>query len=286
MLFDYESYRKIKPCLAGKDLQLASVYCSLLDQSGGDSDRPLRVLDVGAGDGRVLKKVLELHYSTTASKRRDVHVDAPEPHPQAIKDFLRGPLGLKSSEVRIEVLQASLERFLSEQRRPLYDAILCSHVFYHFPQDDWRDLVEDLLSLVKPGGRLGITLVSRRSWPYQQIADLGEQSSNPLFGLGRLGQGAFVFAEDLAPQLVDCWRSVERNEVAAPLNFDLWALPGAPTACLATVSRLHRHFLEFMLRTTGDSLDGPGQLILSEVLDSLHRRQPVSFDTVFQLRRN
>ncbi|WP_375771143.1 class I SAM-dependent methyltransferase [Archangium gephyra] len=124
-------------------------------------ERP-SLLDVGAGPGKVAERLAPHFASLTLL----------EPNREQI-----GALALE----RTKIFHDTLETWSSPER---YDLVLCSHVLYHVPLQDWGGFIDRLLSFVRPGGYCVLVLGAARGQNYQLHRDFTETviSSEQLIG--------------------------------------------------------------------------------------------------------
>lgn len=287
MNFDLESYQSIKPCLAPKDTKLALDHGELLRSLSAESERPLRVLDIGAGDATFLAKLCAAygHSRTSATKR--LSLDLIEPHP-----FAEG-LQIANLEPHASLLErasfqnVTLQDFRRSTQNQPYDAVLCTHVFYHLPFDLWPDMVEFLTRQLRPGGYLRITLVSRRSWQYELTELLGAPTVADSTAQVRDTSGSLVFAEDLETVLLASGAAYSAHRVAAPLDFRLAPYESRPDSVqyLGAAFEIVCRFLAFVLRRSLESVVALGRHRVCELLQLAGASRPMSVDHVFQIRR-
>ncbi len=96
-------------------------------------------IDAGAGNG-VLTRILARNFET---------VQAVEPNEALLAE-------LATAGKNVEVLNQSIgEATLAES---VADLVLCSHVLYYIPQSHWEDILHQMLSWTKPGGRVVVVL--------------------------------------------------------------------------------------------------------------------------------
>jgi SAM-dependent methyltransferase len=126
-------------CINATDTErvVAHGLVGLLDRR----ERPLRVLDMGAGRGDI---------SAILAETADV-VDAVEPNRHHLRDLR----SLADSNPRIRVAEGSIQDFRTDAR---YDLIALVYVVESIADSDLARHVERLLDLRKPGGRVvGVT---------------------------------------------------------------------------------------------------------------------------------
>ncbi len=114
----------------------------------------LSVLDYGCGSGVMLHALLSL------GKTDDLTgVDAAPGMIEAARETLR-PLGSLAQAVidRLEALDGEAARYADRQ----YDLVLCLGVL-EYVADPWERL-SHLVALLKPGGRLIVSVPNRQSW--------------------------------------------------------------------------------------------------------------------------
>ncbi|MET0403513.1 MAG: class I SAM-dependent methyltransferase [Cystobacter sp.] len=107
------------------------------------------LLDVGAGPGAIARR-LAPHFGALTLL---------EPNKEQLAAFdLPGA----------RLIHSTLEDFTGPGT---YDLVLCSHVLYHAPLDQWGAFVDRLLSLVRPGGFCLIVLGGARGHNYEMHRD-------------------------------------------------------------------------------------------------------------------
>jgi SAM-dependent methyltransferase len=104
------------------------------------------VLDVGAGPGLVTSP-LSAHFD---------HVGIVEPDPvycmEAVQKVLESGKLVSAFNGRWEDAQ-----FGNHQ----YDLIICAHVLYFVPPENWGDFIQKMVPHIAPGGRMAIVLVAK-----------------------------------------------------------------------------------------------------------------------------
>lgn len=127
------------------------------------SERPLSLLDVGAGPGTVARR-LAPHFSSLVLL---------EPNQGQLAGF-----ELPGAHILHETLESFDARSSKgegdEQLPQEYDLVVCSHVLYHVPIPEWGAFVDRLMSHVKPGGFCLIALGADRGQNYQLHRDFTE----------------------------------------------------------------------------------------------------------------
>lgn len=111
------------------------------------------ILDIGAGSGRDLRKLLSLGYDAYGA----------EPC-----DELRTKALLKSPELNSRFFSGTLPGLESNMT---YDGILCSAVFMHIPESEHLDALINIRALLTPNGRLLISIPNARPDLDQQQRD-------------------------------------------------------------------------------------------------------------------
>lgn len=100
-----------------------------------------RLLDIGAGDGTILKM---LESSALA-------VSAIEPDPNFAK------------RLRVATFNVCEKRWENCHPAGQYDVIIVSHVFYYFPRPSWKKQISKMVQLLARGGKLFIVVNSPRT---------------------------------------------------------------------------------------------------------------------------
>jgi SAM-dependent methyltransferase len=117
---------------------------------------PASVLDVGAGSGRDAAWLASLGFEVVAV----------EPSAAMVQEARRYHTGSPIHWVEADSLPG-LERTL--QRGQVFDFILLSAVWMHLPQSQHRHALRTLVSLMKPGARMAITLRHGPPAPGQEV---------------------------------------------------------------------------------------------------------------------
>lgn len=108
---------------------------------------PNAYLDIGAGEGKITRNLLQFFDQTTAV----------EPNPE-YTNYLQKLPGLKV----IDTL------FQQVEMRDNFDFILCSHVMYHVAQDEWECFILKAYHQLKTGGKLMFVLPSDKGTHYRK----------------------------------------------------------------------------------------------------------------------
>ncbi len=95
-------------------------------------------LDIGCGPGTITRELMPYFASTTVV----------EPNREFASLF---------SEETVSVHPISLKDFHTDAR---FDLILCSHVLYHIPQEEWRQTIDKMMQLLSADGVLVIAMES------------------------------------------------------------------------------------------------------------------------------
>ena len=153
---------------------------------------PLRVLDVGCGNGRWGRFLAE-----RAPGLRYTGLDA---SPELLELAARtGSLGRDPEFLRVDLVEDDLAGALGDRR---FDWIACFGVLHHLPgRERRRALLAELLARLAPGGRLCLTCwrlsqferARRRILPWEEW----NQSREPRIDPGRLEPGDHLLPWDL-----------------------------------------------------------------------------------------
>jgi SAM-dependent methyltransferase len=112
-----------------------------------------RILDLGAGSGRVAKHLAELAAKTHNTKN-NIQILAAEPAKELSQ------LGQKTTQgLNVKWLEDSLPALSNVTKQEIsFDLILLSAVWMHIPPSDRARSIRKLANLLKPGGKLVISL--------------------------------------------------------------------------------------------------------------------------------
>ena len=112
-------------------LEQARAYISR--KFGHEAQKKLRMLDLGCGMGRLIPDFAALYGSVLG-------LEPDEERSAQARDYL-AYMGVKNAEV----FHGSLEDYLAErQEAPVFDVVLCSHVFQHISHDTVSSILRDL----------------------------------------------------------------------------------------------------------------------------------------------
>lgn len=112
------------------------------------SKQSARILDIGAGAGR------DSHYLATHGQENDIHVTAVEPA-KTLADIGKQ----QTNHLNVTWLTDSLPSLNVVTRQEIsFDLILLSAVWMHIPTSDRARSIRKLANLLKPGGKLVISL--------------------------------------------------------------------------------------------------------------------------------
>ncbi len=117
--------------------KIADYFCSSFAEKG-------RILDIGSGSGRDICKLLDLGYDAFGI----------EPCDELRKKSLS-----KSHSLEGRIVSGSLPNIDTSKQ---YDGILCSAVFMHIPISEHLDSLINIRALLKPSGRLLISIPKAR----------------------------------------------------------------------------------------------------------------------------
>jgi len=112
-----------------------------------------RILDIGAGSGRDAKYLAELA-ATTHNEKNNIKILAAEPAKEL------SLIGQKTTQgLNVKWLEDSLPTLSNvTQQKVSFDLILLSAVWMHIPPSDRACSIRKLANLLKPGGKLVISL--------------------------------------------------------------------------------------------------------------------------------
>lgn len=143
-----------------------------------------KVLDVGAGDGR-LTQYLAQHLS--------VQIDALEPDHVLYKK-------LRKRQIPVIAHHATAQTFFDKNKNFLrYNAIICSHILYHIPPQNWLDLLNGLMGMLKDGGFIVFYIISSNSPIFHLFTEITKYTEKRYRLSGK--HGGFVYGEDFCEML-------------------------------------------------------------------------------------
>lgn len=184
----------------------------------------------------------------------------------------------------------NVEAFLANNahKKIKYDIIFCTHLFYHIEQDVWPQVLRGLRSMLTPGGRLFITLVSQESEIYYLLKAIQHQSRLEHVERTFSQHGNLCFAEDLQKVLKD-------NNIYSSfsvLNAELLIPAQVRKACALDMEQqwsdknILIQFLAFMFRLTPKNLLAiGGEDVIRWAETKLECGKIHSVDNVFVLER-
>ena len=149
---------------------IAQTITSYLKDKGIESNRNFRFLDIGANDGELTDKVVDILRGF--GKMPDV--TALEPDKETYRKLKHKPYNLVKSR---------LEDWLAIENSTTFDLVLCSHILYHIPEEKWGEITDGLRRRLNNNGNLMVVLDSDDSSIYRfgnslklptQIRDFGK----------------------------------------------------------------------------------------------------------------
>ena len=171
-------------------------------------DEPADVVDLGAGTGKLTRRLVALGHRVIAVEPLDGDARAPPPAP------FRRPVPLTGSAEQIPLPDASA------------DVVACAQAFHWFDQ---RAALREMARVLRPGGRVALvwnTRDSREPWTAALSEAIGNETvesrdaESPIIESGLFGtveQAAFPFVQRLGrEELLDLVRSRSYCAVMAP----------------------------------------------------------------------
>lgn len=149
------------------------------------------VLDVGCGDGTFSLELL----SEIKKLRTNTNWYALEPEKSAYENFVKKIKEKNLGYIKYENITFQDFFWKNKEKSEEFDFILLSHSFYHFPKDEWSNILSQSRRLLKKGGFIVIILDSRNSSVY----GLRKLITNNK--IETLEYGYLHFAEDLEEML-------------------------------------------------------------------------------------
>ena len=191
--FDLDTFdRYCKPFLTPKDRLIAENYGKPLAQMSSALGRRLSILDVGTGEGSLIRKIADTHPTLALA----ITCVEPEKAARPMLESLQAEHFRDGRSMRIETMPIS--GFL-EKVSETYDVIFCNHCLYHINKQQWENLILSLRARLSESGRLFVELVSQESDIYRIYSCLESQPgfSSATFRTFDI-HGYLYFAEDLA----------------------------------------------------------------------------------------
>lgn len=128
-----------------------------------DSSKPFRMLDVGSGNGN-----LSLPFVCWVKQKfKKFHYTAVEPELPAFEKLNES---IKENKISYaEIYNLKFEEYLKAvgKNNGLHDFILFSQSWYHFPKEEWKVIIKNVLSLLKKNGIILIVMDSHLGEAYK-----------------------------------------------------------------------------------------------------------------------
>lgn len=254
--FDARAYALCKPFLQSKDRWLGSQIAAELAKRAKHGRR-LRVLDVGTGEGVILRQVLHVLKQSPEVAKSPMSVTCIEPERLYRSAMESLQEDLHASRIDCTYYSGTLEQYLEESGNERFDVVTATHTMYHFARSFWTAVIDGLQSRLGDSGIAVIQLVSRES----TVQRLGRKITAEAVrtGIERTFDvsGFDICAEDLADELrthglrFDYARSPAATLAVGAHDYaDVLAALDEPS--LATPAFME--FLAFMLRLPVDAL--------------------------------
>ncbi len=218
--------------------------------------RFVRLLDVGSGDGAIIRGVCQRLVGTSSDQGLPslLSVDCVEPSPVAAGLIRQAVSRTSASRVFYQLHRTTIEDFLTTETPP-YDAIVCCHMLYHIPQNDWPAFLLRLVSRLRSGGALIVNLVSSTSDIYQIKAMFESRFPTPPAAREHDRFGFESYAEDfetVTRQLDWTWKT---ERICAQLVFRQEDVNHAvKRLCHGVGASALLRFLSLMYRVTESTL--------------------------------
>lgn len=219
-MFDLETYVICKEYLGNKDRRIAEHCIQLIESvSRESSSSSLRILDIGSGEGSLLRRILEgLDVSGLAGRGIEVEVDCVESD-EGAQYYLDGLAAFAQEKgVRVALNYQPIESFLDETTKH-YDIVLSIHSLYHINTSQWEILLRHISRRINKHGALLVDLVSRRSSIYQIYEDV-------LYRIDKLGlprtydiDGWLYFSEDLNQLFFSVFPDAQVHHIESRIVF-------------------------------------------------------------------
>jgi SAM-dependent methyltransferase len=214
---------------------ISSKYASSSSDKG-----KISILDIGASDGEltfdldreISERISNNTLPNTAFGRYGYKIHAIEPDWKA---FLKLYKSAKNKEDSFVITHKSFEDFFekakSNSESKKFDIIIATHVLYHFSVNQWPQIIENCLGLLKRDGILVVTLDSNKSPIYQkkdEVLKLAQGNSVDFYG-------EYCFSEELQKVLNETNRLNNTSTFSCKSKLDFSTQPpsnssqGAPT---------------------------------------------------------
>lgn len=153
------------------------------------SDYKFSMLDVGASDGEMslpLAQWLSEHFPNLSYTGVEPEVPA----------FVRLNERIKERNINYAITHnLKVEQYLAEtsDRKELFDFIMFAQSLYHMPKEEWENIVESSIRLLKPRGFVIALLDSFEGEAYKRIGEMTDNKTR----VDTLAFGDLYSAEDL-----------------------------------------------------------------------------------------
>jgi hypothetical protein len=281
-MFDFATYARCKRILHRKDVEIARLYYNLIHNT--IQDATTYMLDVGSSDGSLLNTIVG---QMNGQAHKHIVIDCVEPDKSGLPHLRQLHRAFEGYGITLRIVQSSIQNFLL-YRRPLYNIIFCTHLFYHIPKDQWPMVIHSLLAaLSTDGGRLFICLVSFDSDVYRVWDSIARTVESE--GLPRRfdEDGQFIFAEDMCAFLMQEGIEATSHRIEATFRFsrhDCTEYRDKTARGIVETSFLMQ-FLAYMLRLHPRDL---AHLYHKHNISALCKHDDLAFrsvDCVFEIQR-
>lgn len=125
--------------------QKANSARKLADIINQEPPEMISLLDIGSGNGEFLEQII-----SSVGPVKQFNMTLIEP-----SQDLFNTLQARFKDRSTEVINTTFDAFKITQK---YDVIIAAHLFYHFPGDEWASLLQRMIDLLNPKGKLLIVL--------------------------------------------------------------------------------------------------------------------------------
>jgi len=147
-----------------------------LSKDEGERPRPLKLLDAGCQTGRLAIPLAKDGHQVTGVDTGGIAIHKARQHarnagvPLQLTEAVPSLLPRKCrSAGALRLIRADLGRWLPKQPAGSFDVVLCNEVLYL--RDNWRELLQGLIRLLRPGG---LCFISHRPPAFYRAQTTGE----------------------------------------------------------------------------------------------------------------
>lgn len=207
---------------------------------GYSSDTPFSILDVGASDGELTMLVTH----AAQERFRNAQAVALEPEEEAFVRLREKTNLTENISASNKTLQSFLQEYKDESE--LFDCVVLSHCWYHFPKSEWEEIMNGIRALLKPGGVATIVMDSHMGDAYA-LKDIITNRKEDILTFGYLSS-----AEDIEAFLSA--QGVAHTTTSFPLYMRIPVNDTSLAVCVRRLAFLYRTFPEKLLTLYQDEI--------------------------------